>query len=95
MMSLEGREMRIGGPCDLRTAELLFHNVQGVPDSKLIIPGVFMGGELSEEVKLKPETKWRVYKGFASWFEGQLDGEILNNHWTLRNNTTAEEIFSD
>ena len=88
-------ELRLGGPCELSTSEIILHNVQAAKDAKIICPGVYMGGELSDEMKKLPETKWRVYKGFASWFEGQLDGEILNNHWTLRNNTTAEEIFSD
>ena len=33
------------------------------------------------------------FHGFASWFEGQLDGEVQNGGWTIDNNYTADAVF--
>ena len=31
--------------------------------------------------------------GFASWFEGQLDGEIQSGGWDLTNRVAADDVW--
>jgi len=59
-----------------------------------VIEGVYHGGHLTAEQKANPNTVFREFKGYASWFTGQLDGEVLNNDWTYRNDVTAQEVFA-
>lgn len=59
-----------------------------------MVEGVYFGGQLSSAQKADPATVVREYRGFASWFTGQLDGEVLNNDWTYRNDVTAREVFA-
>jgi len=63
--------------------------------AKEIIPGVFYGGELSREQIADPATKVRKYMGYAAWFSGQLDGEVMNNDWSFSNTATADEVWGE
>jgi putative AlgH/UPF0301 family transcriptional regulator len=63
-----------------------------------VIQGVYwQDGHLEalEPYRLDPNTQIREYMGYASWFEGQLDGEIQSGGWELRNNCKASEVFDD
>ena len=42
-----------------------------------------------------PKYTINEYYGFASWYEGQLDGEIQSSGWTIRNDVQANEVFGD
>ena len=70
------------------------HNISHLPGATQVIPGVFVGGDVSSYIG-DPDYKVYEYLGYASWFEGQLDGEIEHNSWILRNDCTAEEVFGD
>ena len=76
--------IRLGGPCGLRrpitsTDKIYFHNIPDVPGSKRVIEGVYWhdGNDTAlDQYRNNPAYKINEYYGFASWFEGQLDGEI-------------------
>lgn len=95
--------IRVGGPVGLRRSQaqcdrIFLHNIPNLPNSKRVIRDVYWhdGPESElEQYKANPQYQIREYWGFASWFEGQLDGEIQSGGWELRNNVTAEEVFRD
>ena len=60
-----------------------------------VIEGVYYGGNITQEQRNNPNSIVREFQGYASWFTGQLDGEVLNNDWTYTNAATAAEVFSD
>lgn len=82
----------------LQSERIFLHNIPNLANSKKVIQGVFWhdGSEAElEQYKNNPEYQIREYWGYASWFEGQLDGEIQAGGWNLRNDLTAEEVFKD
>ncbi len=70
------------------------------PNSKEVIPGVYWTRESKQKMekfkkkhKLK-NTKIYEYYGFASWFEGQLDGEIFAGVWSVsKTPIKPEDVF--
>lgn len=59
-----------------------------------MIEGVYHGGDLTTIQIEDPQYIVRKYNGYASWFTGQLDGEVLNNDWTFSNTVTATDVFN-
>lgn len=52
-----------------------------------------MGGNV-DEYKNNPDYIVREYKGYASWFSGQLDGEILNGQgWEHTNVVIPRDVL--
>ena len=89
---INGVNRRMGGPVEVRRP-VFFHNVANLPDAKRIIDGVFWGGDI-EEAKRRPGARVETFYGRASWFDGQLDGEIRNGDWTWRNeDVSADMVF--
>ena len=39
--------------------------------------------------------KLREFVGFASWFDGQLDGEVQAGGWRIKNNISPIEVFDE
>ena len=82
---------RLGGPCGLRkpiesTDKIFLHNMADMEGSKKVIEGVYWHDSSTKDALVahknskspEEQAKCRIneYYGYASWFEGQLDGEI-------------------
>ena len=95
--------IRIGGPVGLsrdpqQCETVIFHNIPDCPGAERVIEGVYWqkeNFEALEPYRSDPAYKINTYMGYASWFEGQLDGEIQSGGWELRNNCRAEEVFEN
>jgi putative AlgH/UPF0301 family transcriptional regulator len=94
--------IRIGGPVGLRRSihgsdKIYLHNIaEPINGSKRVIEGVYWhDGPRSDLAQYENDPRYKIneYYGFASWFEGQLDGEIQSGGWTMRNNCRANEVF--
>lgn len=86
-----GRVVNVGGPCEMFRRTIL-HNVPNTPGAVEILPDLFLGGTLDGFIP-NPNRKVKEFFGHAAWFEGQLDGELFNNDWTLTNGITAQQIL--
>jgi len=82
---------RAGGPVNPRHPVHL-HNVADLPNATRVIDGVYYGGDV-EEAKRRPGARVETFYGYATWFDGQLDGEIHNEDWTWTNNVPTELVF--
>lgn len=88
----ETQTIYIGGPCENDVITVL-HNQQSAAGSRRIIEGVYLGGDLSG-LEGNPGVIVRRYYGYASWFPGQLEGEVLNaGGWEHTNAITAADVF--
>lgn len=88
--------LNLGGPCDFQHTTIL-HDQGDVAGCREVLPGVFEGGDQAElmERKRNPGVRVREFQGFASWFPGQLEGEVLNgNGWRLHNAVTPDDVFA-
>lgn len=66
-----------------------------MPGATRVVEGVWEGGRLTPEQKNSTTHKVRKYMGYASWYTGQLDGELRSEDWSLNNNITAQDVFTD
>lgn len=82
----------LGGPCD-RSSVLSLHNAAEVTDAREVLPGLFLGGEWQARTGEEGFLA-RHYRGRAGWFWGQLDGELFDGSWRLRNDVSAAEILN-
>jgi putative AlgH/UPF0301 family transcriptional regulator len=81
------------GPCEMRTVHVL-HNIADCPGARRVIDGVFIGGDC-ESYAGRPGVVMREFRGYASWFPGQLEGEIHNGHgWTHSNEVSTDDVFN-
>eukprot|EP00828_Plagiopyla_frontata_P020897 TRINITY_DN2689_c0_g1_i1.p1 TRINITY_DN2689_c0_g1~~TRINITY_DN2689_c0_g1_i1.p1 ORF type:complete len:301 (+),score=32.01 TRINITY_DN2689_c0_g1_i1:379-1281(+) len=88
-----GRQIWIGGPCEFNHITTL-HNIPQAPGARKIIEGVYCDGDISQ---WKDDSNYTIkqFQGYASWFTGQLEGEIKNAHgWLYTNEITANQIFN-
>ena len=93
MTGANGRIMRIGGPCELSQVTTL-HDIPNVAGSREVVPGVYEGGDVAG-FEGREEYTIREYHGYASWFQGQLEGEIRNSEgWAIENQVTPEMILN-
>jgi putative AlgH/UPF0301 family transcriptional regulator len=90
-VSVQGMAVNVGGPCEISQKSVL-HNIPNIAGSTEIVPGLFLNGDMSSHIG-NQNFRIKEYYGYAAWFEGQLDGELSSNDWTLSNSTTIEEIL--
>ncbi|KRX01679.1 F-box domain [Pseudocohnilembus persalinus] len=91
--SRDGEMIWIGGPCELSKITIL-HNIPNVQGARRIIEGLYEGGEIAE-YEDNPNYTIKKYYGYASWFSGQLDGEIRNgNGWQHTNLVTPDHVLN-
>lgn len=104
IINKEHMGLKIGGPVGLNGYDvinsevIILHNIPDLPGSRKVIEGVYWhDGPKSALKKYKKKKKYIIneYYGFASWFEGQLDGEVQAGGWKLRNDAKASEVFAD
>lgn len=84
-----------GGPVDQN--QLFFiHTIAELEDKIEIVPGIFMGGNYADVLKLMREElvttqSIRFFIGYTGWAQGQLQKEIDEKTWIV---TTAPKDFS-
>ena len=83
--------MRIGGPCDMDQPVYL-HDNPNVRGAVRVKDGLYFGGEI-EDVFNNEGYIVKQYLGYCSWFPGQLEGELYNEDWVLRNDLSAIDIL--
>jgi putative transcriptional regulator len=69
----------------------------GSPEQE-VAPGIFVGDEACLVRASKPhpgqELRCRVFRGFAGWGSGQLEGEIARGDWAVTP-ATGELLFDN
>jgi putative transcriptional regulator len=87
-----------GGPVEPQAAVLLVRDRKPPPDATLVVEGVWMvrSRESIEDLLRRgaPDTKRRLYGGYAGWATGQLEWELSTRNWHLLR-ADADLIFSD
>ena len=85
-----------GGPCHAPGLFLLHGHKDWVPpedslDGGLeshVAAGIYLGDAACLERVRQPEPgetlRFRVFKGYAGWGQGQLENELLDNAWTVQ-----------
>src|SRR2546421_1215531 len=93
-----------GGPCPSPGLLMLHGHADWVDQSpelsgaggQELVPGVFMGDAASFVRVSKPSSddalRFRVFRGYAGWGGGQLEGELAAGAWALVP-VTAELLF--
>lgn len=87
----EAGVVRIGGPCDMHQLFYL-HDNPNVRGAERVKDGLYFGGEI-EEIFNSDGYVVKQYLGFCSWMPGQLEGELYNQDWVLRNDLSAIDIL--
>lgn len=83
--------MKFGGPVKISENHVI-HNNPSIEGSKIIVPGVFYGGRLSQR---DPSFLYLDLKGHAEWKPLQLDGEVRSGSWKILGQGSADSIFSE
>jgi putative transcriptional regulator len=83
--------LSIGGPCDMDRLFYL-HDNPNVRGAIRVKEGLYFGGEI-EDVFSSDGYLVKQYLGYCSWMPGQLEGELFNNDWVLRNDLSAIDIL--
>jgi len=87
---LEGWEenLSIGGPVSSDTLHYLHSLGEKVPGSRLVVPGIWWGGDLDVIRSLINAGKvtrdqLRFFLGYSGWSKGQLTKELKDNSWVI------------
>jgi putative transcriptional regulator len=87
-----------GGPVEPQKAVLLVRARKPPPNAQPVVDGVWAarGRESVEDLLRRgaPDTKQRLYGGYAGWAAGQLEWELSTRNWHLLR-ADADLIFSD
>jgi putative transcriptional regulator len=73
-----------GGPVERTQLVLLFRLTQLLPDTRLIVDGIYVGTpRVLERIMTQPKSTeaFRAFSGFAGWAPGQLEREMLEGAW--------------
>jgi putative transcriptional regulator len=87
--TLQGRSDRtfFGGPVEPHRVMLLFRSSDPPPESRRVARGIHVAGsfEVLRTVveSADPESRYRVYVGYAGWAMGQLEGEVARGDWLI------------
>ena len=89
-----------GGPCESEGLLLLhchpeWSNLNSKPGAE-VAPGIFLGDATCLQHVYDPAPgqilRFRLFKGYAGWAAGQLEGEIASGAWSIVS-ATAEIMF--
>lgn len=76
-----------GGPVQPNGLVLLFRVDQEPADTRKVLQGVYMGGNIDTLARIlsqpKPNEAFRAYAGYAGWAPGQLEFEMAMGSWAL------------
>lgn len=89
-----------GGP--VAKNQLFFLHMLGhdVPDSFPVNNNVFVGGDFNELLHMIEHgavktTQVRFFAGYSGWSAGQLENEIKNKHWLVKDPEDANFLFDE
>lgn len=88
-----------GGPVEMDNLYFLHRVPHLIPDSHLISNGIYWGGDFKEVCSLFKEEKItsddiKFFLGYSGWDQEQLNEEIDNHSWVLKNNQLDDELLS-
>jgi putative transcriptional regulator len=80
--------LSIGGPVSSDTLHYLHTLGDNVPGSRLVVPGIWWGGDLDIIRSLIKSGKvnrdqLRFFLGYSGWSKGQLQKELKDNSWVI------------
>jgi putative transcriptional regulator len=80
--------LSIGGPVSSDTLHYLHTLGDNVPGSRLVVPGIWWGGDLDMIRSLIKSGKvnrdqLRFFLGYSGWSKGQLHKELKDNSWVI------------
>jgi putative transcriptional regulator len=80
--------LSIGGPVSSDTLHYLHSLGDAIPGSRLVVPGIWWGGDLDiiRDLIGKGDIRrdqLRFFLGYAGWSEGQLQKELKSNSWVI------------
>ena len=97
-LELDSYNLYLGGPVRLNSLRLLVHAETDLGDYYHVIDGVFQIDDLRGVRQLlgqqKGQFRIRLYAGYAGWFPGQLERELMRGDWHLSRADSAL-IFTD
>jgi putative transcriptional regulator len=82
--------LSIGGPVSSDTLHYLHSLGDAVPGSRLVVPGIWWGGDLDVIRSLinagnVNRDQLRFFLGYSGWSKGQLQKELKDNSWVIAN----------
>ena len=87
----------IGGPVGMAQGLLLIRQPDRAEESQWVFDDVYVSSSRTvlERLVKKPDgkTKFRAYAGYAGWFFGQLEQEVMTGDWRVVQ-ADAETIFT-
>ena len=97
-LELDSYNLYLGGPVRLNSLRLLVHAETGLGDYYHVVDSVFQIDDLRGVRQLlerqQGQFRIRLYAGYAGWFPGQLEQELLRGDWHLSRADSAL-LFSD
>jgi putative transcriptional regulator len=80
--------LSIGGPVSSDTLHYLHSLGDAVPGSRLVVPGIWWGGDLDVIRSLinagnVNRDQLRFFLGYSGWSKGQLQKELKDNSWVI------------
>ena len=88
----------IGGPVGKNSLQFIHTLGKKIPNAIKIFNGLYWGGDFEEVIKLMNNQKIskndiRFFAGYSGWEEQQLENEINNGGWIIKD-ATKEECMS-
>lgn len=97
-LELDSYNLYLGGPVRLNSLRLLVHAETDIGDYYHVVDNVFQIDDLRGVRQLlerqKGQFRIRLYAGYAGWYPGQLERELLRGAWHL-SRADSELIFTD
>ncbi|MBK77819.1 MAG: transcriptional regulator [Flavobacteriaceae bacterium] len=88
----------LGGPVEQDNL-FFIHNCNNlIPNGELINENLFWGGDFKKAIKLINDKKINnknicFYQGYTGWSSSQLEHEIKNNLWVIKENSFKSKII--
>ena len=97
-LGLDSYNLYLGGPVRLNSLRLLVQADAGLDDYYRVVDNIFQITDLRGVQNLlkqeKGQFRIRLYAGYAGWFPGQLERELLRGGWHLYRSDTSL-VFTD
>ena len=97
-LGLDSYNLYLGGPVRLNSLRLLVQAEAGLDDYYRVVGNIFQVTDLRGVQNLlkqeKGQFRIRLYAGYAGWFPGQLERELLRGGWHLYRSDTSL-VFTD